>query len=173
MSMDNVTLFFVLVMVFAAASFFSGGGSNAPRPSRAPRPVSEEMISQVLALFPDADRAAVRADLAQTGSVEATVDRILAGRLRPAPASAAPSATSSSSTSTSTSATVTAARNRTAPSSAHLPAAAAAASASAAASAQGGPRNWHSWIRNPELAQRRAAMVEASRAKFLAGATTA
>ncbi|KAI9155998.1 hypothetical protein H9P43_009108 [Blastocladiella emersonii ATCC 22665] len=117
-------------------------GSGA-RPPMGRHLVTDEMIAQVLAMFPDLDRADVRADLSVTGAVEATVERVLAGTFYRSPPPAA--------TTTATPANG-AARSRTA----------------VDASKPSATPAWSSLITNASLAERRAEMVARGRAGFLA-----
>ncbi|KDN43757.1 hypothetical protein K437DRAFT_225436 [Tilletiaria anomala UBC 951] len=67
-----------------------GGSANA-RPTRGlttarARPVPQELVDTVQAMFPQVPEASIRYDLSRTGNVEATCDRILReGALPPPP----------------------------------------------------------------------------------------
>ncbi|KAJ3352244.1 hypothetical protein GGF32_003849 [Allomyces javanicus] len=132
--MDMITLFILLTILFATVGFFTGPAG----PRR--YPVTEEMVSQVVALFPDVDRTAARNDLQLSGSIEATVENILAGKVRRQAAGAG-----------------------TAPTNARTTTAAAATASPASARAR-----WEGWIRGESLQAKRMAMVAEFRPAFLA-----
>ncbi|KAJ1548676.1 hypothetical protein HK405_000816 [Cladochytrium tenue] len=77
-----------------------GAGARLPTRPRRLHAVSPSQVDAVCSMFPHFPRHMIEADLAVTGSVEATCDKILTGLLLPPPAPAP----SSSSTSTSSSA---------------------------------------------------------------------
>ncbi|KAI9216641.1 hypothetical protein BC828DRAFT_393157 [Blastocladiella britannica] len=147
---SSLAILIVLVVAFAAASFFTSGATGGAAAPRA-RAVSDQMVAQVLSMFPDMDPATIRADLAQTGSVESTIDRILSGRVRRAPPPPAAAAAST----TATPAAFTSVRAR------------GGASASAGAP-RSGRTGYQSWIRGEVLAAKRAELVAISRKQFLA-----
>ncbi|KAJ3376081.1 hypothetical protein GGF31_000148 [Allomyces arbusculus] len=132
--MDMITVFILLTILFATVGFFTG--PSGPRRY----PVTEEMVSQVVALFPDVDRTAARNDLQLSGSIEATVENILAGKVR-RQAAGAGTAPTGARTATATAANASPASTRT---------------------------RWEGWIRGESLQAKRMAMVAEFRPAFLA-----
>ncbi|KAK9466170.1 hypothetical protein V1512DRAFT_264033 [Lipomyces arxii] len=84
----------------SGASTASAGGSTGSSPYRRPRPVTQGMIEVVQSIAPALTVEQIRYDLERTGSVEVTIDRVLAEGGLPMPPNAVPVApTPSASTS--------------------------------------------------------------------------
>ncbi|KAI8928470.1 hypothetical protein BC831DRAFT_548296 [Entophlyctis helioformis] len=72
----------------ARAAGPSGSGTGTPRTAATPRrrgrhPVRADQVDTVLSMFPAFQRASIELDLSHTGSVDATIERILSGALVP------------------------------------------------------------------------------------------
>ncbi|KAJ1504065.1 hypothetical protein HMI54_007462 [Coelomomyces lativittatus] len=96
--MDSLVWVLLVLLFLALVSFFIG--SPPANVNEHLYTVTDEMISQVLAMFPDLDRSSVRSDLQSTGSVQATVENVLAGKIRRNVPSTASSTTTTVSKST-------------------------------------------------------------------------
>ncbi|RKO95459.1 hypothetical protein CAUPRSCDRAFT_12838 [Caulochytrium protostelioides] len=96
MASDTATLLVSVALLYFAARYVMGGRRAAPSSAsaasagaasaagsraRGGRRVSPEHLAQIEAMFPGYDRAAIEADLLRSGSVEATCDNILAGKI--------------------------------------------------------------------------------------------
>ncbi|KAJ2746612.1 hypothetical protein GGI20_001192 [Coemansia sp. BCRC 34301] len=94
---DSVTFFIALGIVFLVLRWLLGyGGDDSAHAAgtRAQRPmhtVRQEHVATIQAMFPDIPEAAIRADLARTGSPAVTSDNVLrnGGTLPPPPATRA------------------------------------------------------------------------------------
>ncbi|KAI9003899.1 hypothetical protein DFJ74DRAFT_713417 [Hyaloraphidium curvatum] len=85
---DVIGLIILIAVALFIIRLFAGGPESPSRPQRAAphrppgrHPVAQARVDQVAALFPNIRVDDIREDLARTGSVDATIENILSGRL--------------------------------------------------------------------------------------------
>ncbi|KAK9480182.1 hypothetical protein V1514DRAFT_211074 [Lipomyces japonicus] len=115
MASENATTFFIVSIIIgfllirwlvspsqtnsssASSTAQAGAATNARAPSRTRRPVTQGMIEVVQSISPGLTVEQIRYDLERSGSVETTVERLLAEGTLPTPPSSEPQPASESS----------------------------------------------------------------------------